>query len=256
MLQGASLKISPTWVKETTIIDIQWDTDSLGNYTPTGLWWGELALLAGTGQQNGEWEWMPASLELELWVPVPGNVAHRRLIATLFDFAFPVTTGMSGEGKLQPGLVPTTQAPTFGWEGFAFTVTAQWVKPSYGEQKQAVTAIAPWKPVAAVDASAAGIVVRDELHTRFRLPRDPVVAVRLPELILFNPTNTGTCPCAIFLASLNQAGHPLEVIDLSPGESRDLYEAPRGAVSIAAACSRGCTFPNCFSELTIDNPVA
>jgi len=116
VLHGASLKISPSWLPETTIIDIQWDDDALSAPEPVGKWWGQLAFLGGTGSDEGEWQWDAAVQELELWVPVPGSA--RRLIAAR-PFDFPVVTGMAGDGKLQPGLVPTTEAPTFTWEGFA-----------------------------------------------------------------------------------------------------------------------------------------
>ena len=45
--------------------------------------------------------------------------SHRRLIATLRQFSFPIVTNMSGDGSLQPGIAPTTESPTFTWEGFA-----------------------------------------------------------------------------------------------------------------------------------------
>ena len=117
MLHGASLKIQPTWVSETTTIDFQWDDDSLSKDAPIGKWWGDLAYLAGTGSNEGEWQWDSSTGELTLWVWVPGS--HRRLVATLNQFTIPVTTGMTGEGHLAAGLVPTTQPPDFSWEAFA-----------------------------------------------------------------------------------------------------------------------------------------
>jgi hypothetical protein len=100
-------------------------------------------------------------------------------------------------------------------------------------------------------------IVRDSLVTRFRLPcpGSPTNAVQMPDLILFNPTNTGTCNCAIFIASIDAAGNLLGDLKLNPGDSQQLYQAEPGAAFIAAACSAGCTFQDCFSELTIDNPV-
>jgi hypothetical protein len=118
------------------------------------------------------------------------------------------------------------------------------------------TAMTPWGPHDLVRPSIG--MVRDSLHTRFRLPcpGTPTNAVQLPETILFNPTNTGTCPCAIFIASIGADGNYLGGIRLDPGDSQQLYEAETGAAFIAAACSSGCTVQDCFSELTIDNPVA
>ena len=114
MLHGASIKISPQWIPESTIVDFQWDDDD----PSTGKWWGDLALLGGTGSNEGEWEWDPDTQELELWVPVPGSA--RRLIAVLKPFTVPATTGMTGDGSLAPTLnVPATGPLEFTWETFA-----------------------------------------------------------------------------------------------------------------------------------------
>src|SRR5262249_31671800 len=102
-------------------------------------------------------------------------------------------------------------------------------------------------------------VLDDELHQRFRLPCPGTRsnAVRLPELILFNPTNTGTCLCALFIASLDVEGNLIgQTLELDPGKTQQLYEAEPGAVAIVAACAADCDRPDCFSELTIDIPVA
>jgi hypothetical protein len=132
---------------------------------------------------------------------------------------------------------------------------------TYGSKD--VTSISPWNANDVVKPTdvrqlGTGDVIKDELHTRFRLPRpgSPSNAVRLPDLIIFNPTNTGSCPCSIFIASLDASGHRLGGIELPPGASQRVYQAEPGAAVIAAACSSGCTFPDCFSELTIDNPVS
>jgi len=117
MLQGASIRITPSWLPVTTIIDIQWDTNNLVNPVPVGPWAGDFALLAGTGATTGEWEWQKATLELLLWVPRPNvAAAPRKLIAGLQQFVLPAANGMTGTGTLQPGLVPAIQPPPFDWE--------------------------------------------------------------------------------------------------------------------------------------------
>ncbi len=120
MLHGASIRVSPNWTPGiTTTIDFEWDDTTLSDSRPTGRWFGDLALLGGTGSNEGEWEWDPMTQELELWVRLPGNLGARRLIAVLKPFPIPVTTGTTGTGKLSPGLAPTIEAPEFGWETFA-----------------------------------------------------------------------------------------------------------------------------------------
>ena len=44
-------------------------------------------------------------------VPVPGGQGFARHIATLQQFVFPVTNGMTGPGALQPGLGAQTTPP-------------------------------------------------------------------------------------------------------------------------------------------------
>ena len=117
MLHGASLKIAPSWVSETVTLDIQWDDDALFGAEPKGKWWGNLAYLGGTGSNEGEWQWHSNIDSLDLWVWVPNS--HRRLVAELFDFSFPVSTGERGDGQLAAGLVPATEPQRFTWEGFA-----------------------------------------------------------------------------------------------------------------------------------------
>jgi hypothetical protein len=131
--------------------------------------------------------------------------------------------------------------------------------------KRQLDASAPWgasydtiKPSLGACGVEKDVIFRDSLFIRFRLPRpgNPGNAVRLPDLVLLNPTNTGDCPCSIFIASIDASGQRLGSIELTPGESRTIYEAEPGAAFIAAASSSGCTFPGCFCELTISNPVA
>jgi hypothetical protein len=100
-----------------TIIDIRWDPNGLTNPLPVGPWFGDFALIAGTGATSGEWEWNKTNATLLLWVPHP-NVAPspRRLIAGLDQFTLPAVNGTTGTGTLQPGLVPAIQPPPFDWE--------------------------------------------------------------------------------------------------------------------------------------------
>ncbi len=114
MEQGASIRISPSWIAETVILDIQWDTDNLSDPIPIGKWWGDLALFAGTGSNEGEWEWDPSTKALTLWVPQPG--LHRILVAHSDQFDLPAMSGAQGSGRLATGLAPTTEPPTFVWE--------------------------------------------------------------------------------------------------------------------------------------------
>lgn len=138
MLHGASLKITPSWVSVTTIIDIQWDDDTLSADPPTGKWWGDLALLAGTGSNEGEWQWDFTAPSLELWVPVPGGA--RRLIAVLNQLNFPITTGMTGDGELAAGLTPTSEAVEFTWEGFGMRMSKSYgTHPPFGSLPAGVT---------------------------------------------------------------------------------------------------------------------
>ena len=100
-------------------------------------------------------------------------------------------------------------------------------------------------------------VTRDELFTHYRLPRpgSPSNAVRMDGLIIFNPTNTGTCPCSIFIASVDEFNHAIETVALAPGEFRVVFQAAPGAAYVAVAASANCTTPDCFCQLTISNTI-
>ena len=64
-----------------------------------------------------------------------------------------------------------------------------------------------------------------------------------------HPTNTGTCQ--LFLDALNASGEVILQLPLEPGESRDWFSPPDGAVSIWVVCSSECSG---HGELTYDTP--
>jgi hypothetical protein len=118
MLHGATLKIFPSWAPLETPVDISWTDEQLTETLPEGDWSGQLALLGQTGSTDGRWLWESADRELILTVLLP-NGTHF-FMAHLFDFSFPLTTGMTGTGKLTdtvtpPGVVPGTIL-SFTWE--------------------------------------------------------------------------------------------------------------------------------------------
>ena len=121
--------------------------------------------------------------------------------------------------------------------------------------KAEATSTPPWGPNDRITPPAveAGLVAEDGLHTSYRVPcpGSRSNAVRLPDLVLLNPTNTGTCPCSLFIASCDASGAPLGTLELRPGDTSQIYQAEPGAAFIGVACSKGCTFPDCFGELTV-----
>jgi hypothetical protein len=66
-----------------------------------------------------------------------------------------------------------------------------------------------------------------------------------------HPTNTGTCQ--IFIDALDANGHSLLQLALDPGDSRDRFHPPDGAVSIWVVCHSGCSGQG---ELTYDTPIS
>jgi hypothetical protein len=114
MQQGASIRISPSWIAIVTIVDMSWETNDLVLPVPQGPWAGELALLAGTGATSGEWDWHKDLSELELWVP-HGDPPHRHLVATLSGFTLPALNGAAGTGNIQPGIAPVAGVLAFDW---------------------------------------------------------------------------------------------------------------------------------------------
>jgi hypothetical protein len=114
--RGGTITVFPSWVPQKIFIDIMWDDTKLSDPRPRDRWDGDLALLAATGSRQGEWEWEAAAQKLGLWVPVPGGEGHRRLVATLHQFTFPLMTGRTGPGKLMAGLAPVSGELTLTWE--------------------------------------------------------------------------------------------------------------------------------------------
>src|SRR5690348_7731181 len=98
MLEGASVRISPSWLPGDVVIsDISWDTDDLNTTAvPQGPWNSQLALLGGFGTSVGQWDWYRDTLTLELWVPNPLIAVGRRLVATLAGFEMPARNGAAG----------------------------------------------------------------------------------------------------------------------------------------------------------------
>jgi len=66
-----------------------------------------------------------------------------------------------------------------------------------------------------------------------------------------HPMNTGECP--IFLDALDASGNSLTQLLLNPGEGRDWFSPPAGAVSIWVVCHSGCSGRG---ELTYDTPLS
>ncbi|MER6198380.1 hypothetical protein ABT234_13565 [Streptomyces sp. NPDC001586] len=119
MIHGGNVKIIPSWVPQTTIVDLQWDDTTLSDPRPKGAWWGEIAFLVQRAAGNqGEWEWEPAAGILELWVPDPDVPGYRHLVATLDQFTLPLANpGTAGAGRLAPGLAPVVGDLTLDWQG-------------------------------------------------------------------------------------------------------------------------------------------
>lgn len=117
MLQGATLRLTPNWIVDTLFVDIVWDTTALSNLLPQGPWWGRLALLAGTGSNEDQWDWDRSAGRLLLWVQVmPQFPAARRLVGVLDQFTFPPVNGAKGTGSPAGFLPPTTQPLAFNWQ--------------------------------------------------------------------------------------------------------------------------------------------
>jgi hypothetical protein len=118
MDHGASVKIFPTWVPQTTTIDFRWSDEALTQNPPTGVWAGDLAQLGGVGTLDGEWEWDPIISQLILWVTFPPGSPRRVMVAALDEFPMPPINHTTGTGSLGPNLVPATTPPPLTWELF------------------------------------------------------------------------------------------------------------------------------------------
>ena len=66
-----------------------------------------------------------------------------------------------------------------------------------------------------------------------------------------HPTNTGDCQ--IFLDALDAGNNIILELALDPGESREWFRPPSGAVGIWVVCNSGCTGRG---ELTYDTPMS
>ncbi|GGW96463.1 hypothetical protein GCM10010297_17930 [Streptomyces malachitofuscus] len=118
MIHGGNVKIIPSWVPQTMILDFSWDDTKLSDPRPQGPWWGGLAFLVSRAASNeGEWDWEPSAQHLELWVPDADVPGYRHLVATLDQFTLPLTNPAStGPGKLAPGLAPVAGVLSLTWE--------------------------------------------------------------------------------------------------------------------------------------------
>lgn len=123
MLEGGNIRITPSWVPQPTILDIQWDPARLSDAIPTGKFWGDLAYLGGTGSNEGQWEWRRGADEaVVLFTPVviPGNAnGYRRMVASLDGMSMPPRRGASGMGRIFYGIsavIPGTPDLTFRWD--------------------------------------------------------------------------------------------------------------------------------------------
>lgn len=117
MQQGATIRITPSWIPTLTFVDISWDTDDVDlSILPQGPYTSDLALLGGFGTRDGQWDWYRDERMLELWVPKPSEPSYRHLVATLNQLDFPIRTGDSGTGFLAPGIAPVKGVPEFSWE--------------------------------------------------------------------------------------------------------------------------------------------
>jgi hypothetical protein len=124
MLHGATLKIFPNWTPQEEFVDFSWnDAELAGSSDAGGDWAGQLALLAGTGSTLGKWNWgnvTDPDRILTLMVENVGTPPHLFFLADLFSFSLPLTTGMTGTGKLKhtpPGVGPGANL-SFTWKAF------------------------------------------------------------------------------------------------------------------------------------------
>jgi len=99
-----------------------------------------------------------------------------------------------------------------------------------------------------------GVPSPDGLHTTYFMecPGGDQTLVSLPDTFLLNPTNTGTCPCGIFLGSFTSAGVQVGAsVKLKPGMSLATYQVEDGASTIVVGCAGDCVAQGCNAALTI-----
>ena len=148
------------------------------------------------------------------------------------------------------------------------TPTASWSTSSretiyVDEQRPEAKDDDPWSDAGAVPGiPLADAVTSDAQHTWYRLPTPARGAniVRLPDTKLWNPTNTSSCPCAVFIGSFDDAGNPVsfegsDKVKLRPGETLPCTRPP-GVEIVGVSCSAGCTGDGCKCELRVSIPNA
>ena len=115
MEQGASIRVSPSWLEGTVIIlDIQWDTDNLSSPAPSGgsvgripFWQGQVATRAnGSGIHYTILDIVGSSTGIPR-----GSLLRTWMISTSLRRA-----ARKARGRLPAGLVPTTHPPAFDWK--------------------------------------------------------------------------------------------------------------------------------------------
>lgn len=99
-----------------------------------------------------------------------------------------------------------------------------------------------------------GVPSSDGLHTTYFMecPGGDQTLVSLPDTFLLNPTNTGTCPCAIYPARFTSAGIIVgSIVQIRRGMSMPTYQVEDGASTIVVGCAGNCLAQDCKVSLTI-----
>lgn len=102
-----------------------------------------------------------------------------------------------------------------------------------------------------------GAPTPDGVHKRFVMPHPGSYenAIRLPAslgLTLLSPTNTSSCNCSIYLASIDSKGRILAPsVKIQRKKGLSLYNAEPGADAIIVAADANCPESGCFTELTV-----
>jgi hypothetical protein len=121
--------------------------------------------------------------------------------------------------------------------------------------------VAPWGPgEQVVEPGLAGSLPDEgrlsfsgqERSFRLPCPGSRANTVPLPEVFLLSPSSSGTCPCVIFLGSMDAGGRLVGTpVILDPGQHLPFYQLEKGASKVVAACSGGCPGRRCFAQLTV-----